>query len=549
MSAANSGAVMGIGAAATISAKFSQLAGALLGNKSIFMPVGNQALTPFFIDDTVYILQSNGVTTPPFQGKLQFNLPKNSTLIGKAYVEITLTGGKDNSTQNSAATDGYANSFDPNVAYSSAGTYPTNTNMPLAEYVKNVGDLIVDQHQLVYGNANLQQFPGLFHYLFRRVCRNDVNIEATNAQVLGNLPPGGNVNTGSERVLVDAFYRGVTLEVPLEEYFWVSRKSEHWMPESLALEGQLVMSLVPLNQIVCTASRSSAVIGTAPTISNVVLRYQEITLSAAEKENRLKLYKSPQGLVTHFLDLEQQLSYQQAGIQSRTVWGTGNGLTPQAGYVALSARPNMVINVPLNNLRMDMAEIIFCVHRVGYNANYVSAGNTYGIADYPGETGTIATTTGGGYAGSYAESNNLVGSILFPTASAVTGWSYGCNSPLTNTANQSFASQVQVTNFTITAGGKNLLTYQSDFWNKTHVRKYYHPDSQIADFLYVIPWAAFPEDRFNATGHMSASVLGNLALTINLPDPGPAITYQVDVFCHSANLMQSRAGGIVKALY
>ena len=190
MSAANSGAVMGIGAAATISAKFSQLAGALLGNKSIFMPVGNQALTPFFIDDTVYILQSNGVTTPPFQGKLQFNLPKNSTLIGKAYVEITLTGGKDNSTQNAAATDGYANSFDPNLAYSSAGTYPTNTNMPLCEYVKNVGDLIVDQHQLVYGNANLQQFPGLFHYLFRRVCRNDVNIEATNAQVLGNLPPG-----------------------------------------------------------------------------------------------------------------------------------------------------------------------------------------------------------------------------------------------------------------------------------------------------------------------------------------------------------------------
>ena len=577
-----SSAVTSAGAGAYMAAKYSQLAGALLGNKSIWHPTGNQALTPAYIDDTVSIPQSNGVQTPLFGSKLQFNLPKTAGLVGKAFIEITLTAGRDNSLQNPAVTDGFANSFDPNLAYNSAGAFPAGTNMPLCEYVKNVGDLIVDQHQLVYGNANLQQFPGLFHYLFRRICQHDVNIEATNAQVLGALPPGkffvfylnmhfgckpqshlvrcnsiisgksnplfiflgGNVNSGSERVLVDAFYRGVTLLVPLEEYFWVSRKSEHWMPESLALEGQLTMTLVPVGQIINTSSRSLAVVGTLPTISNVVLRYQEITLSAAEKENRLKLYKSPQGLVTHFLDLEQQLTFQQAGIAPRTVWGA-NPAAPQVGppaYVPLSQRPNMTMAVPLNNLRMDMVELIFCVHRVGYNASHVSAS---GLPDFPGENGILSTVGGG----SYAEANNLVGSILFPTSPAPAGWTFGVNSANNNSANQTFATQIQVSNFSITAAGKNLLSFQTDLLNKTHVRKYYHPGSQTDGHIYVIPFSPYPEDRFNATGHMSASVLGSMQLLINLPDPGPSITYQVDVYCHSANLMQSRAGGIVKALY
>jgi hypothetical protein len=185
----------------------------------------------------------------------------------------------------------------------------------------------------------------------------------------------------------------------------------------------------------------------------------------------------------------------------------------------------MVWNVPLNNLRMDMGEITFMIHRVG-NTN---------PTQWAGEEGVISTSAAGGYGGSYAESNPSC-SILFPNYGPVV-------------AAGSFATQVQVTSFTLTAAGKNLFTYQTDFHNKTHVRKFYHPDAQLADFVYTIPFARYVEDRANATGHMSASVLGNLALIINLPNPGNAITYQCDVYVHSHNLMQSRAGGIVKALY
>lgn len=511
--------VTGVSAAGIMGAKFSVLSKALLGTKSPWMPTGSQALTPFQLDDTTYILQANGVTTPGPQSKLQFNLPKNSTLIGKLHIEITLSAGRDSSGQNAGV------GFNPDIAYNAA------TNAPFCELVKNVGDMIIDQHQLVYGNANLQQFPGLFHYLFRRLCKNDVLIEATNAQVLGALPPGGNYDTGSERVLVDAFYRGCTLYVPVEELFFVHRTCDHWMPESLALEGQYIAQLAPSNMWINTRNRNVSDIQTMPSITNCILRYQEITLSAAEKENRLKLYKTPQGLVQHFLDLEYQLSFQQTGTGNRggapaTVWLNG---VVQPGAGSLANQGPMTMVVPLNNLRMDMAELIFVVHRVANTSP----------RQWAGEEGILATGAAGGYSGSYAESNGNVLSILYDRTVV----------PAAPTPYGSFATQIQVSNFVLSAAGKNLYTFQTDFHNRTAVRSYYHTTPQIGDFIYTIPMCKFPEDRANASGHLSASVLGNLTLTINLPNPGSTITYQVDVFTHSHNLMQSRAGGIVKALY
>ncbi len=58
----------------------------------------------------------------------------------------------------------------------------------------------------------------------------------------------------------------------------------------------------------------------------------------------------------------------------------------------------------------------------------------------------------------------------------------------------------------------------------------------------------FTEDRKNATGHLSASVVGKLELVLTMLDFPSNYTLQVDVFSHSHNIMQHRAGGVVKAL-
>ncbi len=495
---------MSYSASALISAQSSQLAGAILGKNSLYASNGYQALTPFFIDDTKEVLSANGVTTPALGSTVQFNLPKNSTLIGKCYVEITLGAGS--ATSDNSTGEPNAITFNPDVAYNAVN------NFPVAEYNKNVGDLIVDSNTLIYGNTNLQNWGGDFQALFRRVCKNDVNIEATTAQVLGNLNPGGDVNQGSERVLVDAYYRGVTLQCPMDELFFCHNSDEFWMPEAYALEGQLNVRLAALGQLVSCIDRSGAMIaaGQRPAITDIRLRYAEVTVSAAEKDNLLKLYRTPEGKVQHWYDLEFQ--------RNLAISGTG----VRAPATVLAAQPTLRVVLQLNNLRMDMGELIFCVHRVANRAADTA---------HPQENGVI---TDAGFGGSYMEGDNVTPSITYLSST---------------TTNQGFSTLIDVNSINLTAAGKSLYSSaHTGFWNRTHIRKAYHLDSQIVGQVYVIPFARFPEDRKNATGHMSASVLGALQLEIELPNPGSNIDYRLDLWSHSHNLMQARAGAIGKAL-
>lgn len=494
---------MSYSAQARIGAKASQLAGSILGKNSLYQTKGYTALTPTFQDDTLEILSANGVTTPALGSTVQFNLPKNSTLIGKCYVEITLSAGS--ATSDGATGEPAAITFNPDLAYNAA------TNFPVAEYNKNVGDVIVDNHTLIYGNTNLQNWDGRYSAAWRRVTRNDVNIEATNAQVLGGLSPGGDPNTGSERVLVDAYYRGVTLQCPLDELFFAHNRDEMWMPEAYALEGQLNHRLAELGQIVSTITRDGSQIAAnqRPTITDIRLKYVEVTVSAAEKDKLLKLYRTPEGKVQHWYDLEFQ--------KRMLVQGTG----VRAPASALAAQPVQRVVLQLNNLRMDMAELVFSVNRVA---------NRSPAADFPAENGVL---TEGGFGGSVLEGDTTP-SILF-ASSTVPG--------------QGFSTLIDVSSLNVTAAGKSLYSSaHTGFWNRTHVRKTYHLDSQIVGAIYVVPFAQFPEDRKNATGHMSASVLGALQLELEFPNPGNTIDYEVTLYSKSHNLMQSRAGAVGKAL-
>lgn len=469
---------------ALVSSKSSQLAQALLGTHSVHTPRGWQAITPVHYDDTVALAPLDG-STGRFGGQVRFALPKNSTLIGPCHLEIVINKGMT------------TNPWTDQPAQPQAR----------AAFMKNAGDLMLDNVALRYGNNILQQYTGEFQTIWRRLCYHDVNIEATNVNVLGGLPPGN----PTEDVLEDALTIRVasgggggpfavpaaqttTLYVPLEELYYVHNRDEYWMPEALALEGELLITYPALQNVCYTSSGTGAVFtgaivltaaGTAyePSIASSRLRYQEVTLSAAEKENRLQLYKSPEGQVIKFLDLERQPA---VTIASSNVAGT-----------ALQAV------VQLDAFRMDGAEIIFCIRKDTDPASGVSVG----------------------WVGSNMETNT--------TNSIITGAPVNCIVPATS--------------FRVTAAGKEIYVSQPEEWNRTVVRKRYHPDSQIADNYYIVPFALFPEDRKNATGHQSYSVLGTLRIIIDFVDVGFVGNYRVDVWSHSHNLIQVRKGGVTKA--
>ena len=469
---------------ALIAPKMSVIGNAIIGKNSLMMPRGYNATTPINTDNTVWIYQTNGVVAPTIgatrgtSSELVFALPKNSTLVGECYLENIMLGG-------------------------TAGAGVT------CEYVKNAGDLLARDVTVQYGNTQLLRYDADLQVFFRRLCKNDVNIEDINSTVLGNLPPS-TAAAGTEAVLRDAWLNGCTFITPLEELFWVHAKDEAWMPESLALEGQLRIQLAAWPDLMMTSTGTGAVpadVAVFPLVSSCKLRYIEYTLSAAEKQNRLAIYKTPEGLVQKFLDVETQLGIQWTGLNvARAAYALGaNNLNAQA---LVDVTP-----IQLSNFRLDMAEIWFVVRRLSNSDT----------ASYPDEAGII----GPGFRGSRYESNQ--------SNSLVTG------API--------STMVQIEEFSFNANGKTIFVAQSDLYNRTYVRKYYHPDAQVADPVYCIPLALFPEDRRNATGHLSASVLGNLTVNIRLRDPGNDIVYQIDFYDHSHNLLQSRAGSITKALH
>ncbi len=451
-----------------LSAKFSQLGSGLIGSNSLYDPRGYRALTPVHKDPTVYITPLDGNTTPAFGSTVRFALPKSSTLIGKPTLQLDISAAVMNGAVSGSAA-----------------------------YVKNAGDLICKEVKVRSGTNELQRYPGVFQAIWRRLCKHDINIEAVNAEVLSGTNPGATGNEGARLVPTVAH----SIFVPLEEIYWHHNKDEFWFPESLALEGVIEIELEQLARLVYTNNGLSTAFTTRPAITAAYLRYEEVTLTAAEKENRLKLFSTKDGHVIHMLDLERQENF--------TFTATG----------ALQT-----VRVPLDNVRMDMAEIMFVIRR---------------------STGAAAATTAAvdkDWAGSKIESNGQ--------PSIVTGLPVNC--------------VVAPLSFKLQANGKDVFGEQPEFYNRTEVRKSAHPESQIADGFYIFPIAEYVEDRKNACGHLSATVLGKLEIVINFPAyvapvVGPPYVpevglvasdvYRVDVYVHSHNFIQSRGGGIAKAAH
>lgn len=473
-----------------IAAQMSQLSSVILGTKSVYMYKGSQALAPSARNESNFLAPVNGVVNPPYTTglKIVFSLPKTSTLIGKMWAEISLSAAQTNPAYTPAVpANPLANP--QTAAVAAVGT-------PQAEYVKNVGDLIFETILLRYGSTVLQQYDSEAQVFLRQLTKNNINLEYINVEVLGNLPPGGN----TEQTLIDALYQGVTLRHPVEHIWFTQHQDEHWMPEALALEGQLEFTLRALQDLIVTASGTNSVFtgGAAvlPGITDLRLRYQEITLSAAEKENRLRLYKSPEGMVNLFQDWEAQPAFRIAGT---------------------AAGGQLNFNVPLQNFRLDMVEVFFTV-RIAEDTGAVALPGYVYNADLRG------------WRGSRVESNTSTPSLL-----GGGGGHIGVHFPIVS--------------YKLTAGGKDLQNAIPELWSRTHVRKQYHADSQTGGGVYMISFAIYPEDTKNATGHASASVLGALALNLVVNNPGAHIVLQVDTWEKGYNVIQARAGGISKVLH
>jgi len=489
-------------AAQGISAQYSQIAQAVLGHNSVYMPKGGQALTPTARDDTTYIAPANGVQTPAWVAgnRIIYALPKTATLIGKIWHEITLSAGQTNPAYTPATP---ADPVRGTAAVAAVGT-------PQAEYEKNIGDLICSYIILRYGSTPLQQYTTNMVVMQRFLEKNNINIQNINVEVLGNLSPGGN----SEMTLIDAFYRGVTLRHACDELWFTQSQDRHWMPESLALEGTLEFTLRDPQYCIITYPGNGTVLtggaSALPTITNCVLRYQQITLSAAEKSNRLMIYKSPEGLVNLFDDCEDQLGFQ---------------------YVipgVVTASQQVTLNVPLSNFRMDSKRIIFYVRVAANTGAYAPPYGTW--------SGNLQ-----GYQGSHVESDRVTPAAIFTLNGQATGNVIGTLLPIID--------------YKLVAGGKDLYNYQPELLNRTYQRKLYQPDAEVGAYVYCHEFAIYPEDNRNATGHISTSTLGNLTLVIRLNTPAlPAgsaagsLTLQVDAHSKAWNLMQSRGGSITKAL-
>lgn len=440
-----------LSAGAAQSSQYSQLAGLVIGALKLYDYSSHIATTPVIYNEVVDIPAAGG-QRPNFGDTARYVMPKTSTLLDEVHIVNTI----------------------------SAGVLAGGRS---AAYVNNFGDLLAEEITLRYGSTILQSIPGVWHAAWRRISRNDVNIEGVNALVLGGLPPAG----ATETIRQDAVTNGVVIYTPLEELYFVHDKSQCWMPEAHSLEGEIIVKYSPLARLVYSDNGADP-FTTAPAITESYMRICEVTLSATEKAQRLQTYAGKQGQLHKFLDLER--------VENVNFTGTG------------TANPR-ILDVPLDNFRMDMVELLFMLRTATDSASATAPAVD---KDWAGDPLEASTNT-----------------------SNVTGASVG--------------TVKDITSYQLLVNGKILQDTVEDLWNRAKMRKRAHPDAQIASGIYVHPFAVYPEERKNATGHISAQMLGNLVLRITVPDWAATETRRVDVFSHSHNAIQEKSGGVAKALH
>lgn len=442
-----------------LASKFGQLAPLLVSEKSIFNPRFWDRSNICVIDDSsIYTPMGNQL--PQFGQSVRFVLPKRPTLVGPLMIEWVL----------------------------SAAALP---GLETAAYINNVGDAIARTVVMRYGGHVLQSYPGEFQQLVRRVSKHEVFEENRDQLTLGNRRYGAN-NGEAERAA--AYEAGITLFTPLDELFFTHHFDEYWMPEALATEGEIEVTIADLARIVYSSTGIAPTV--LPTLTSIRLRCREVTLTAFEKADRLKQFNADKGMLTHMLDCETQLR------------------TPITGSLGALVPPLPLVEriIPLDNIRLDVGMLYFTVRKAA-------------TTDLP--------SVNRDWNGDPLDSDNSAAAPLV-TSVVRAGTHQG--------------TIVPISSFRLEANGSRLTGDIPEFLNRTWHRSMYFKESQSKDFVYFLSFQALPDNRKHVTGFLNAANLGKLQLVITLPDFLTTAPLEVDVFTHSHNIIQVRRGDAVKSL-
>lgn len=433
-----------------------QMSALLIGDKSLFTPqFWTRAGIQWFDDNALYTPVGN--QTPTFGQTIRFVLSKRASRLADVLIEWELT-----------------------KAGNAAGDR--------GAYIINAGDAICKTVTMRYANNVLQSYPGEAQQIYRRVTKHEIMEEGRDALTLGNLRGSIPADEAQREI---AFWRGAvggsaanfTLYSPLDELWFRHHFDEYWTPSAFATEAEIEIEIASLGEICYTTTGVAPV--TPPTIASVRLRQRELTLTTQETAQLKQYYRSEDGLLVHFLDTELQL---------RTSF-TGN-----------ATGANREIRVPLDNIRLDMFAMFFCV-RPGQNAG-VSVNNPY--------------------SGDRLDSSDPI------NVSSVTGTDTGMLQPIVS--------------FRLEANGQRITNDIPEILNRGYMRQLYWKDSQTRDYVYALCFAAIGDNRKHVTGFLNAANLGKLELVITMLDWAAAQTREVDVFVQSHNLIQMRMGDAVKTL-
>jgi hypothetical protein len=463
----------------TLSTKFGQLAGLLIGKQSLFAPrVWDRSTIHVMDESNTYPTVGNVI--PQWGQECRFVLPKRATLIGTPMVEWTLSAG--------AATN--------------------------AAYVNNLGDQMLAEVTLRYGNHVLHSYTGESAQLYRRLTRHEVFESCRDELTLGNRRQGA-ANGEAERV---AAYQTANLQVfsPLDELYFTHHFDEYWMPEAVGLEADIVIRLQTLARVVYTP-QGAAPAGALPTITSCALRVREVTLTAPEKNGRLGLYQTQQGHLIKFLDTELDTNHVLVGTQAataqipRTTAGLGNY---QAGGIVYTLGADREFRVPINNIRLDVHEFYFVVRSSNTNGDWPSVEN-----DWFGDP---------------LDSVNPADATAPSSVTAANAFNQACMFPITS--------------FRLESSRQRLTGDIPELVNRAFMRMLYHKNAQPRDFVYFYSPAAIPDNRKHVTSFLNSANLGNLELVVTMRDFPSNHNRRVDIFAMSHNIIQSKRGDVVKSL-
>lgn len=110
----------------------------------------------------------------------------------------------------------------------------------------------------------------------------------------------------------------------------------------------------------------------------------------------------------------------------------------------------------------------------------------------------------------------------------------------------SVAALQPIISFRLLANGSTIVDTCTDIENRAVWRSIYFPGSQIADYVYFIPWSWLLRDAKNVSGFQNMANLGTVELELTMAARTVGSVCDVYNICH--NIIQKKKGDIIKAL-